>query len=104
MATHFSLSSCSSEQLAHELRRATTTIANTADRPETVKEGKPAEALAAASRVCAVSADVAMRLHTNNAALPLPDVGCDGISAAPSRLRADFGASHPVQRQSGRCR
>jgi len=80
-----------SEQIAHELRRATTaTTAIAADRPELTKEGKPAEALTAASRVCAVSADVAMRLHSNNAALPLPEATCDGISAAPSRLRADL--------------
>jgi hypothetical protein len=80
-----------SEQIAHELRRATTaTIAIAADRTELTKEGKPAEALTAAARVCAVSSDVAMRLHSNNAALPLPETNCDGLSAAPSRLRADL--------------
>ena len=80
-----------SEQIAHELRRATTTAtAIAADRPELTKEGKPAEPLSAAARVCAVSADVAMRLHSNHAALLLPEAGCDGISTAPSRLRADL--------------
>lgn len=80
-----------SEQLAHHLRRATATAPPiAADRPEPVKEGKPAEALSAASRACAVSADVAMRLHTNSAALPQLEASCGGISAAPGRLRADL--------------
>ena len=78
-----------SEELASELKHATVPQAPTVTAPVLEKEGKPAEALAPAAREHAVSPDVAMRLHTNAAAIPLAEEGF-AVAAAPEHLRLDL--------------